>query len=143
MRCTSGASTFSLNKYIPGIMAHCIYELFVFAFVFVPPKRRVLRSLSAFVVVVQAGIPGSAVCLHPGAVQTDLARYITNGADGGDVRLSETPPPEGGVFGKLVKGALDKVILPIDRGANTQVSPFFRRLPSFQTCRFLACYDQG
>lgn len=71
----------------------------------------------------EAGLHGSAVCLHPGAVQTDLARYITNGQDGGDVRRSETSAPSEpeGRVGKWVKGALDKVILPIDRGANTQV----------------------
>jgi hypothetical protein len=75
-----------------------------------------------FLLFLQAGIKGSAVCLHPGAVQTDLARYITNGQDGGDVRLSEvTPISEPKPWEKFLKGALDKVILPIDIGANTQV----------------------
>ncbi len=67
-----------------------------------------------------AGLRGSAVALHPGAVQTDLGRYIVGGADAGDVRPSEsTSTPTG--FGKLLQGALNAVILPIDRGANTQV----------------------
>lgn len=70
-----------------------------------------------------AGLRGSAVCLHPGAVQTDLARYITNGVDGGDVRLSEEKDKGAAAkpWEKALQGALDKVVLPVDRGANTQV----------------------
>jgi retinol dehydrogenase-14 len=67
-----------------------------------------------------AGLRGSAVALHPGAVQTDLGRYIVGGAGAGDMRPSEGAAPPTG-FGKLLKGALDKLVLPIDRGANTQV----------------------
>ena len=37
-----------------------------------------------------AGLDGAAVSLHPGVVQTDLARYIIGGVEAGDVRLSET-----------------------------------------------------
>ena len=62
---------------------------------------------------------GSAVALHPGAVQTDLARYIVGGVDAADVRLSETAVPP--TPGSLKKKILDAVILPIDVGANTQV----------------------
>jgi NAD(P)-dependent dehydrogenase (short-subunit alcohol dehydrogenase family) len=67
-----------------------------------------------------AGLAATSVALHPGAVQTDLGRYIVGGLDAGDIRPSESSAPPSGV-GKLVKGLLDKVILPIDRGANTQV----------------------
>eukprot|EP00316_Scyphosphaera_apsteinii_P015873 CAMPEP_0119302440 /NCGR_PEP_ID=MMETSP1333-20130426/4031_1 /TAXON_ID=418940 /ORGANISM="Scyphosphaera apsteinii, Strain RCC1455" /LENGTH=383 /DNA_ID=CAMNT_0007304787 /DNA_START=29 /DNA_END=1180 /DNA_ORIENTATION=+ len=68
----------------------------------------------------KAGLQGSAVSLHPGVVQTDLARYIIGGLSAGDTRLSETAPEPTGL-GALVKGALDKVILTVPQGANTQV----------------------
>lgn len=68
-----------------------------------------------------AGLKGSAVALHPGLVQTDLSRYIVGGVDAGDTRLSETTPPPSG-WGKVFKEALlDKVVLPVAKGANTQV----------------------
>ena len=52
----------------------------------------------------EAGVRGSAVTLHPGVVQTDLARYIT-----------------GGIGAFLKENVLDKAVLTVDRGANTQV----------------------
>jgi NAD(P)-dependent dehydrogenase (short-subunit alcohol dehydrogenase family) len=67
------------------------------------------------------GLKGSAVALHPGAVQTDLPRYIIGGAGAGDVRMSETAPPPTGLGKAFKEGLLDKVVLPIERGANTQV----------------------
>jgi len=68
-----------------------------------------------------AGIMGSAVTLDPGMVQTDLPRYVVGGATAGDMRLSETVPMPTGV-GKLFKESLlDKVVAPIDEGANTHV----------------------
>ena len=54
-------------------------------------------------------------------VQTDLARYIIGGKDAGDVRLSEVKAPPSGIGKVLKESVLDKVLLPIDRGANTQV----------------------
>ena len=70
-----------------------------------------------------AGVAGSAVSLHPGMVQTDLPRYIVGGVAAGDTRLSETapPPPTSGPGAFLKANLLDKVVLPIDAGANTQV----------------------
>lgn len=68
----------------------------------------------------EKGLKASAVSLHPGAVQTDLARYIVGGVDAGDTRMSETQAAPTGI-GKIFKGALDKVVLPIPNGANTQV----------------------
>jgi len=68
-----------------------------------------------------AGVPGSAVALHPGVVQTDLARYIIGGVEAGDTRLSETAPPPTGISKALKEGVLDKVVLPVAKGANTQV----------------------
>ena len=53
--------------------------------------------------------------LHPGGVQTDLARYIIGGVEAGDVRLSETAPPPSGIGGFLKEAVLDKVVLPIDQ----------------------------
>jgi len=68
-----------------------------------------------------AGVAGSAVSLHPGLVQTDLARFVIGGVEAGDTRLSETAAPPSGV-GKLFKEKLlDNVVLPVERGANTQV----------------------
>ena len=54
-------------------------------------------------------------------MQTDLGRYIIGGVDAGDVRASETAAPPQGVAGRLAKGALDALILPVEKGANTQV----------------------
>ena len=68
-----------------------------------------------------SGLRASAVALHPGVVQTDLGRYIIGGVDAGDVRASETAAPPQGVAGRLAKGALDALILPVEKGANTQV----------------------
>ena len=54
-------------------------------------------------------------------MQTDLARYIVGGIGAEDTRLSETTPPPTGV-GKLFKEKLlDNVVLPVAKGANTQV----------------------
>ena len=64
---------------------------------------------------------GSTVALHPGVVQTDLARYIIGGVDAGDTRLSETAPPPQGVAKVLKESLLDKVVLTAEKGANTQV----------------------
>ena len=43
------------------------------------------------------------------------------GAAAGDVRQSETAAPPSGIGKVLKESLLDKVVLPIDRGANTQV----------------------
>jgi NAD(P)-dependent dehydrogenase (short-subunit alcohol dehydrogenase family) len=68
-----------------------------------------------------AGLKGSAVSLHPGVVQTDLPRYIMGGVAGEDTRMSETAAPPTGL-GKVVKESLlDKVVIPVEVGANTQV----------------------
>ena len=68
-----------------------------------------------------AGVSGSAVSLHPGVVQTDLGRYIVGGVDAGDVRLSETTEAPTGVAKALKEGVLDRLILPVEKGASTQV----------------------
>ena len=68
-----------------------------------------------------AGLRASAVALHPGVVQTDLARYIIGGVEAGDTRLSETAAPPTGVSKVLKESVLDKVVLPVAKGANTQV----------------------
>jgi len=67
------------------------------------------------------GLKGSAVTLHPGVVQTDLARYIVGGMPAEDTRLSETAPPPASAFDKFMKAALDNVLLTPEAGANTQV----------------------
>lgn len=68
----------------------------------------------------EAGVKGSAVTLHPGLVQTDLSRYVTGGIGAADAHPTEAPPPTG--FGAFLKeNVLDKAILTVDRGANTQV----------------------
>ena len=54
-------------------------------------------------------------------MQTDLARYIIGGKDAGDVRLSEIKAPPSGLGKMLKESVLDRVLLPINRGANTQV----------------------
>ena len=68
----------------------------------------------------EAGVRGSAVTLHPGVVQTDLSRYITGGIGAADAHPTDVPPPTGvGAF--LKENVLDKALLTVDRGANTQV----------------------
>ena len=54
-------------------------------------------------------------------VQTDLARYIVGGIGAEDTRLSETTAPPTGVAKALKEGVLDKMVLPVAQGANTQV----------------------
>jgi len=68
-----------------------------------------------------AGLAGSAVTLHPGVVQTDLARYIVGGVAAEDTRLSETAPPPTGIGKFLKEKVLDNVVIPVANGANTQV----------------------
>lgn len=68
-----------------------------------------------------AGLRGSAVALHPGVVQTDLSRYIVGGVAAADTRLSETAPPPTGVGKFLKESVLDKLVIPVALGANTQV----------------------
>ncbi|EGB13050.1 hypothetical protein AURANDRAFT_4152, partial [Aureococcus anophagefferens] len=52
------------------------------------------------------GLKGSAVSLHPGAVQTDLARYLISGTEKAEAGLMV---------------GLSNFVLPIPLGANTQV----------------------
>ena len=61
------------------------------------------------------------MALHPGVVQTDLARYIVGGLEAGDTRMSETAAPPSGLGKAFKEKLLDKVILPVEKGANTQV----------------------
>jgi len=68
-----------------------------------------------------AGIKGSAVSLHPGLVQTDLPRYVVGGVAAADTRASETAAPPSGVGKFFKESLLDKVVIPVDKGANTQV----------------------
>jgi len=68
-----------------------------------------------------AGLKGTAVTLHPGVVQTDLARYIVGGMSAEDAHPTQEAAAPTGV-GKFFKAnLLDKVVLPVERGANTQV----------------------
>ena len=60
----------------------------------------------------EAGVRGSAVTLHPGVVQTDLARYITGGIGATDAHPTDVPPPTGiGAF--LKENVLDKAVLTV------------------------------
>ena len=68
-----------------------------------------------------AGAKGSAVALHPGVVQTDLARYITGGLRAEDAHPTQDVPPPEGAAAWLKENLLDRVILTVDKGANTQV----------------------
>lgn len=83
-----------------------------------------------------AGLRASAVALHPGVVQTDLGRYIVGGVTAGDRRPSEEvgevsgagallqrvvgPSAAGALFQKAQK-LVNVFILPVEKGANTQV----------------------
>ena len=68
------------------------------------------------------GLKGSAVSLHPGAVQTDLARYLISGTEKAEagVALADTYATMNGFQQQLLKG-LSNFVLPIPLGANTQV----------------------
>ena len=68
------------------------------------------------------GLRGSAVSLHPGAVQTDLARYLISGTEKAEagVALADTYATMNGFQQQLLKG-LSNFVLPIPLGANTQV----------------------
>mmetsp|Transcript_3382 Transcript_3382/g.13057 ORF Transcript_3382/g.13057 Transcript_3382/m.13057 type:complete len:276 (-) Transcript_3382:2090-2917(-) len=65
-----------------------------------------------------AGVEASAVSLHPGAVATDLGRYLLGGSDATSTKdaLASASPFVVGAL-KLLSG----VVLPVDEGANTQV----------------------
>ena len=67
-----------------------------------------------------AGLRASAVALHPGVVQTDLGRYIVGGVTAGDRRPSEEVGEVSGA-GALLQRAVNVFILPVEKGANTQV----------------------
>jgi len=68
-----------------------------------------------------AGVRGSAVTLHPGVVQTDLSRYIVGGVQADDLHPVQDAPEPTGVGAFLKANVLDKAVLTVDRGANTQV----------------------
>jgi NAD(P)-dependent dehydrogenase (short-subunit alcohol dehydrogenase family) len=68
-----------------------------------------------------AGARGTAVSLHPGVVQTDLSRYIVGGVAAEDAHPTSEAPEPTGVAKFLKSNVLDKAILTVDRGANTQV----------------------
>lgn len=69
-----------------------------------------------------AGLRASAVSLHPGAVQTELGRYLVQGTAAAEagVPVEKSFEAMNSVQKALLKG-LAKVTLPVDRGANTQV----------------------
>ncbi|KAJ8601370.1 hypothetical protein CTAYLR_005022 [Chrysophaeum taylorii] len=63
-------------------------------------------------------IKASVVSLHPGAVATDLARYLVGGADAASTKDAVA---SAGPFLEFFLKALSFAVLPVDRGANTQV----------------------
>lgn len=69
----------------------------------------------------EKGVSGSAVSLHPGVVQTDLGRYIIGGVAADDLHPTQGVAPPTGVGAFLKTNVLDRVILTVDKGANTQV----------------------
>jgi len=70
----------------------------------------------------EAGLKASAVSLHPGVVQTDLARYIVKGGlKGEDSHPTQEAAPPTGVGKVLKETLLDPFVLPVAKGANTQV----------------------
>ena len=68
-----------------------------------------------------AGAKGSAVTLHPGVVQTDLSRYIIGGVKADDAHPTQEAAAPSGVGAFLKTNLLDRVVLTVDKGANTQV----------------------
>lgn len=70
----------------------------------------------------KAGIKGSAVSMHPGAVQTDLARYLVQGVEKAEagVPLKDSYNEMNPIQKALALGAA-KVIKTVPEGANTQV----------------------
>lgn len=69
-----------------------------------------------------AGVAASAVSLHPGAVQTDLARYLVQGvadAEAG-VPLQASYDSMNPLAKAALKG-LSALVLTVEKGANTQV----------------------
>jgi len=62
------------------------------------------------------GLRASVVSLHPGVVATDLGRYLVRGSDAASTDFATLSPAQ-----RFLASALNFVILPVDRGANTQV----------------------
>lgn len=69
----------------------------------------------------ESGAKGSAVTMHPGVVQTDLGRYIIGGVAAEDAHPTQDVEPPSGVGAFLKSNVLDRVILTVDKGANTQI----------------------
>lgn len=78
------------------------------------------------------GLPASAVALHPGMVQTDLARFVIGGSAAADA-----PPDTAAAYDaagpavKFLLRGLKTFVLPVEVGANTQV--FLAAEPSLAT----------
>ena len=69
-----------------------------------------------------AGVRASAVSLHPGAVATDLARYLVSGTEAAEAGASSAEAFA--AFNPLQRGALQAVrafVLDVPEGASTQV----------------------
>jgi len=65
-----------------------------------------------------SGVRASSVALHPGAVATDLARYLIAGSS--DATTTKDAVASSPLLTPFLK-ALSAFVLPIDQGANTQV----------------------
>lgn len=69
----------------------------------------------------RAGVRGSAVSLHPGGVKTDLTRYVIGGVEADDQHPTQDLAPPSGPGALLKNIIIDRLSLPVDEGANTQV----------------------
>lgn len=64
-----------------------------------------------------ANLAASSVSLHPGAVATDLGRYLIGGSDATSIASAIGDSP----LALFAAKALSIFVLPVDKGANTQV----------------------